>query len=109
MAELNKIRGLVVGQYGTPITITVTDSDGVAVDLSSYSPFTVTLRDPTDSKTIQYTAEFVTSGTDGKLKFTPASGDIDIDGIWHGQIKLQKANVVEYTQTFEVTVERNLG
>lgn len=110
MAEMNKIKGLVVGQYGEAISLTVIDKNGNAVDISAYtSGITVTLRDPKSLKTLSYAGSFVTDGTDGKVRFTPASGDLDRYGIWEGQIKLDKASASAYTRVFDVEVEKKLA
>ena len=109
MTEIGRIRGVVVGQYGTPISLTVVNRLGAAVDISSYSNLTVTLRDEYDIKTVQYSGSFVIDGSDGRLLFTPSDGDIDRDGEWTGQVKLMGSGLVDYTQTFKLIVERNLG
>lgn len=108
--ELNKIKGIVVGQYGESISLTVVDKNGSAVDISSYtSGTTVTLRDPFSLKTLSYAGSFVSDGTDGKVKFTPASGDIDRSGTWEGQIELTKSGVVKPTRVFTLEIEKRLG
>jgi hypothetical protein len=109
MAELNKIRGLVVGQYGESISLTVVDKNGSTVDISTYtSGITVTFRDPKSLKTVAFTGTFVTDGTDGKVKFTPATGDLDRPGMWEGQIALEKASAVALTRVFEVEIDKAL-
>lgn len=110
MAEIGKIKGLVVGQYGEAIILTVVDKNGTAVDVSAYTTsITVTLRDPYTLKTVSSTGSFVTSGTDGKIQFTPASGEIDRAGTWEGQIKLEKASAIALTSIFDVEIERKLS
>jgi len=109
MTEIGRIRGVVVGQYGTPISLTVVNRLGTEVDISSYSTLTVTIRDEYDIKTVQYSGSFVNDGSDGRFVFTPLDGDIDRDGEWKGQVKLSGSGLVDYTQTFKLIVERNLG
>ncbi len=110
MAELNKIKGLVVGQYGESISLTVVDKNGNAVNISTYTTaLQVTLRDPQTLKTLSYSASFVTDGTDGKVRFTPAAGEIDRDGVWEGQIKLSKSTADAFTKVFSVEIEKRLG
>lgn len=109
MAELNKIKGLVVGQYGESVSLTVVDKNGNAVDISTYtSGIAVVLRDPKSLKTITFSGSFVTDGTDGKVRFTPTSGDLDRPGTWEGQISLTKAGTVARTRVFDVEVEKAL-
>lgn len=110
MTEMNKIKGLVVGQYGEGVSLTVVDKNGNAIDISAYtSGITVYLRDPQSLKTLTYTGSFVTDGTDGKVLFTPASGDIDRAGRWEGQIKLDKTSASALTRVFDVEVDKKLA
>lgn len=110
MAELNVITGMVVGQYGEAVQLTIADDDGNAADISTYtSSITVTLRDPKALKTLSYTATFVTNGTNGQIQFTPASGDIDRPGTWEGQVKLAHATGAALTKVFEVVVEKRIS
>lgn len=109
MVELNKIKGLVVGQYGESVSLTVVDKNGSVVDISTYtSGITVSLRDPKSLKTVAFTGTFVTDGTDGKVRFTPASGDLDRPGTWEGQITLTKASTVARTRVFSVEIDKAL-
>ena len=41
MSSINKITGIVAGQYGTAITLEVVDDEGIVVDLSSFTGITV--------------------------------------------------------------------
>ena len=109
MTQIGYIRGLVVGQYGNPIPLTVVNKLGTAVDISGYSSAVVTIRDPNDLKTVQYAGSFITDGTDGRIRFTPEAGDIDRSGEWSGQIKLAASGLEDYTQPFILNVERKLG
>jgi len=108
MAELNKILGVVVGQYGEPIQVQVVDKNAVAVDISSYTTKTITLRDPNGINTRSYAASFVSTGSDGKLQFTPVDGDINVPGNWEGQVLLVKTSVRTLTQVFIIPVEKRL-
>lgn len=110
MADINKISGIVVGQYGDAITLTIVDKNGAAVDISAYTTsLSVTLRDPYTLKTVSYTATFVTDGTNGQIRFTPSSGDIDRPGIWEGQVKMEKVSAIAKTNVFEVNIEKSLS
>lgn len=110
MAELNKITGIVVGQYGNVITLTVVDANGNALDISSYTGMTVYARAPFDLKTLSWTASFVTDGSDGKIQFTPLVASIfDRSGSWTGQVKLTKTSIVAWTVPFTIEVQEALA
>lgn len=112
MPEINKIKGITVGQFGDTIQLQVVDKNGQAVDISAYTGTkTVTLRDTFTLKTLSYTATFVTDGTDGEFQFTPtAATEIDRAGKWEGQLKLLiGSSAAAYTVVFEVDVERKIG
>jgi hypothetical protein len=110
MAQINLVTGVTVGEYGTAITLTVVDSVGTAVDVSTYTTaITITARDPYALKTLTFTGSFVTTGTDGKIKFTPTSNNtFDRYGTWEGQVKLASATVVSKTVPFKIVVEQSL-
>ena len=70
--ELERYRG-----DTTPHVFTVQDSDGVAVDVSTWTNFVMTINselDPSDTtnQLVTFTGSFQTDGTDGKVEFTPA-------------------------------------
>jgi len=110
MAEINKVKGIVVGQYGNAVQLQVVDNDGQAVDISAYSSTkTLVLREPFTNKTLSYTATFVTDGTNGQFQFTPAAAtEIDRPGKWEGQLKLTSASAVAMTVVFEVEVIKKI-
>lgn len=106
MAELNRITGIVQGQYGENINLTIVDDDGTAIDISAYTTSkTVTIFNPYTLTVKTYAATFNSTGTDGKLYFTPAAGDIDSAGTWKGQVKLEKASAVALSVLFDMEVE----
>lgn len=110
MAEINNIKGIVVGQYGESLQFTIVDSNGNAVDISSYSSTkTAYLRSPDSLLLKSYTATFVSSGADGQIQFTPGSGDIDRAGSWELQFKLTSASTTRYTLVAKVEVEKAIG
>jgi hypothetical protein len=65
---------------GIDITITV-EEDGVAVDLSAEDVKQLKFRYP-DGTGVAKTAEFVTNGTDGKLKYSTEAGFLTPAGRW---------------------------
>lgn len=73
-----------VGDIGTVIEMTVTNQDDAVVDLSTATTKQIILKKPDGTK-LTKTASFVTDGTDGKLSYTTASGDIDQSGPWQLQ------------------------
>ena len=75
------------GDIGTQFVLTLTD-DGAVVDISASTTKQFYFRKPDGSaKTV--TAEFVTDGTDGQLKYTTVSGDIDQAGYWEIQARIE--------------------
>lgn len=110
MAEINKITGVVVGQYGDAISLTVVDKNGAAVDISVYTTsIQVTLRDPYTLKSVTSIASFTTDGTNGQIQFTPAAGDLDRPGLWEGQIRFERASAMAFTKVFTLDIEKRLG
>lgn len=103
MAELENV---IVGNFGQKIVLTLQDSGGTAVDVSGYTGTnTVTFRKP-DGVPQQFTLSFDSDGTDGKVKFTPASGEIDQKGDWIGTIELKVgATVISRSVPFTMEVE----
>ena len=72
---------MIVDDYGITIQLTVKDSSGVAIDISSASTKDIILVKPT-GVSLTKSGSFVTDGTDGKLKYTTIAGDIDVVGQW---------------------------
>jgi hypothetical protein len=108
--QINVIKGIVAGQYGSPIRLVIVDSDGDPIDISSYTTGkTVFLREPFANKTVSFIATYVTNGVDGELQFTPTSGDLDRPGKWEGQIKLATASAAVYTAVFEFNVDKKIA
>ncbi len=86
MAE---IANVVVGTFGTKIVLTMVDANGVVVDVSAYDgTLTVKFRKPDSAETQTFTLTFDSDGIDGKLKFTPVTGEIDKVGEWDGTVNL---------------------
>lgn len=76
-----------VGDYGIPITATVVDSSGSAVDISSATAQTILIKRPTAS-TISTSTSFVTDGTDGQITYTLADGDVSEAGTYEYQFRI---------------------
>ena len=97
------LTGITVGEFGKTVTITLQDAAGTAVNISSYTTRTVELVSPSGKK-LSKTAAFQTDGTNGKITFSFASGDVDKDGIWKGQVYLSKTGEQSKSAIFEVDV-----
>lgn len=76
--------GIRVGDIGTVIEITIVDQDGNVVDISTASSKIFKLRRIGESSSPK-DATFTTDGTDGKLRYVLADGDIDDVGQWDVQ------------------------
>jgi uncharacterized protein YfaS (alpha-2-macroglobulin family) len=73
-----------VGDVGVALDFTVTDEDGDAIDLSlaTLLRYRITKQDGT---LLTKTPSFVTDGTDGQLRYSTQTGDIDQAGLWRIQ------------------------
>ena len=69
------------GDVGTIFRLTIKDTAGAAIDVSTASVKYIYFQDPSGVKT-QKTAAFYTDGTDGKIQYTTTAGDIDLVGTW---------------------------
>ena len=96
---------IVVGDIGTVYEITVKDSTGAIVDISSATVTKKIKFEKPDQTTMDKNASFVTDGTDGKLKYTFIIGDIDQSGTWkaQGYVELSSGNWTTTCSTFEVS------
>ena len=96
------ITGIIQGEWGTVITLTLKHpTTGAAQDVSSYDGTkTVRVRSPNGSKIVTATATFTSDGTDGKVKFSFAKNNIDRDGTWKGTVELGTAADSELAKTY---------
>jgi len=109
MATLNLITGLVKGQYGSSIVLTVVDDEGAVIDLSSYTGITIKALSPDARTTLSFTGAFVTDGTDGQISFTPSTNNtFDRDGTWEGQVQFTASGILVLTVIFEMEVEKKI-
>jgi hypothetical protein len=107
MSTLNKITGLVVGQFGTAIPITIVDDEGTGIDLSTYTTVTVRAMSP-DARTILI---FSSPGGDssGNFSITPSSGNtFDRDGTWLAQANFVATGILALSVIFEMEIERKI-
>lgn len=109
MATLNQVTGLVKGQYGSSIPLTVVDDEGNVIDISSYTGITIRALSPDARTTLEFTGAFVGDGTDGQFSFTPASNNtFDRDGTWEGQVQFTASGILVLTVIFEMEVEKKI-
>ena len=109
MTTLNSVSGLVKGQYGSSIVLTVVDDEGIVIDLSSYTGITIRALSPDARTTLEFTGAFVVDGTDGQISFTPTSNNtFDRDGTWEGQVQFTASGILVLTVIFEMEVEKKI-
>ena len=72
------------GDVGTIFRLTITDTAGTAIDVSTATTKYIYFQDPLGNKT-QKTAAFTTDGKDGKIQYATIAGDIDKVGTWQIQ------------------------
>jgi hypothetical protein len=72
------------GDIGTIFRLTITDTAGTPIDVSTATVKYINFQDPSGVR-MQKTAAFDTDGTDGKIQYTSVSGDIDSVGTWQIQ------------------------
>ena len=109
MATFNKISGLVVGQYGTSIVLTIVDDEGVVINLSAYTGITIRAISPDARTTLSFTGALVGDGTGGQISFSPTSNNtFDRDGTWKGQVQFTAGGILALTVIFEMEVEQKI-
>jgi len=69
-----------VGDIGVTFKVTIEDC-GTVVDVSAASTKQILLYKP-DGTVLTKTASFYTDGTDGIIKYSTISGDLNIAGFW---------------------------
>ncbi len=107
MATLNRITGLVSGQYGTSIPLTIVDDEGTGIDISAYTSIIVKAHSP-DARTV---LSFSSTGGDtaGNFSILPSSGNtFDRDGTWIGQVQLGATGILDMTVIFDMEVDKLL-
>lgn len=106
--DMNKITGLISGQFGKVVPLTVVDEEGTATDLSAYTAVLVRAISPDARTTLSFTGAFV-SATGGQISFTPSSiNTFDRDGTWEGQVQFSDTGVLALTVIFDMEVEKKI-
>ena len=94
---------VVNGDFGAVTFVIQFVNAGSAVDISTYTTLTIRMG-PSGGTINDFTASFTTDGTDGQIEYTLASSDIDTEGVWLIQGKVEKtgAQISSRKGTFEV-------
>jgi hypothetical protein len=82
--------------------------DGTAVDISSYTTKQFFFVNPSGTASSAKTADFDSDGTDGKLKYTILTGEIDTAGNWNVFARIAKASTELTTDPLEFRVKARL-
>jgi hypothetical protein len=92
---------------GIKLRLTIKDSDGVAVDISTATTKEIYFRKP-DGTTVSKTGTFNTDGTDGKLYYSTESGFLTPNGKWHLQAYVVIGTVLARSTLVTQLVEANV-
>lgn len=99
------LTGIIEGEFGKTITLTLKNAAGTAQDISSFTTRTVEFRKPRGAGVgLTKTATFTTDGINGKLDVSFASGDVTEEGLWKGQVRLEKTGEETRSEIFEMPV-----
>jgi hypothetical protein len=98
-----------VGDNNTTHEITIKDQEDAVVDLSAASSMTVLYLKPGSAGTFTKTGTYVTDGTDGKLKTTFLSADLDVKGSYKWQVTLVFPQGTWRTDLHTLEVHANLA
>jgi hypothetical protein len=79
--------GINEGDIGTVIELVVHDSDDAVVDISGASTKQIKITNPSGTTSTK-DGSFSTDGTDGKLRYTTVSGDLNQEGLWKARAYL---------------------
>lgn len=97
--------------YGTVITLTVNDGLGSPVDISAATAKHIRLIPPANvaypdgAPYRDFAATFTTDGTDGKIYYTLADGDIPYAGAWTMRAVITTASAKWHSTTAALTVQ----
>ncbi len=97
-----------VGDFGTVLTDTLTNSDDdTIVDISSALEQEFRFRKP-NGTVVEKTTVFVTDGTDGKVKYVAESGLFDVAGVWKRQTRIKDGVSEWFSNVLEFRVHENV-
>lgn len=106
--QVQKVTGIIVGQYGEAITLSVLDENGDAADLSAYT--VAVLRSISDDaqKTLQLSGTIV-AATGNSITVTPDTANyFDRDGDWNSQLQLSDTGILALTTPFIIEVSKQI-
>jgi hypothetical protein len=95
-----------VGDIGVVFNITIMNGAAV-LNVSNANSISIIFQKP-DGSDITKTAALVTNGTDGKIKYTTISGDLDQVGTWQIQARVDFGASVFSTDVQKFKVYRNI-
>lgn len=94
------------GDIGVNFNITVMNGTAV-LDVSNADSISIIFQKP-DSSDLIKTASLITDGTDGNIRYTTVSGDLDQVGTWQIQAKVDFGASVFSTDIQKFKVYRNI-
>lgn len=100
---------LQIGNIGSVIVIRVVEDES-PVDISGVNGKFIRMKPPSGA-TVEHTAEFVTNGTDGLMRYVTTSTDLPAGshGQWYVQGKITYASGnVFYTEVLGIKVRQNI-
>ena len=96
------------GTVGAVIQYTVLDGAGAPLNISTATTKKLIFKKP-NGAVIEKTAEFVTDGIDGKLKYVTVANDLVPSGTWRAQAYVVVPGVADgKTEVKNFPVSRNL-
>lgn len=97
-----------VGDVGVSFEYTITQDDGVVLDLSDASLIQLIFYRPNIEPLI-VTPFLVTDGTDGRIQYLSEAGDINVRGLWQVQVYVEIGSGAFYSKIEDFTVYRNIS
>lgn len=95
-----------VDDIGTLFTITLKDGED-PVNISSASVKVIVFVSPNGGRT-EKTADFLTDGTDGKIKYTTIAGDLSVSGLWKLQARVVVPAGTWHSDVYNFMVHPNI-
>lgn len=96
-----------VNDVGIDINITILKADKYPLDISTAVEKIIYIKKP-NGKVMTKTANFVTDGKDGKVKYTSIVNDFDVVGVYRVQARVVFEPSVYHSSIEQFTVESNL-
>lgn len=107
-ADFQDTQSCQVGDAGVALVIAVVDAAGSPVDLRPASAMTVRLSRPDGSVLPPKSAAWFTDGSDGKMVYATAAGDLDKAGRWKIQGAYTISGAAKSTEVVSFNVKANL-